>query len=146
MMKMSGRDRRSERHVFLFDSLLLACKLKQAKSPGGGAEYRLKEKISLASFVLKDREDSADLKHAFEMAANEQPNVRLTLSARNADEKQMWLGALFSLMYQKALEKLLDVRLKKEDLANPLRLPMPEMYPFAEADSPHNIVFEEGKG
>lgn len=43
------------------------------------------------------------------------------------------------------LERQLDEARSLEDKAHPLCLPLPELYPFAEADSGENIVFEEGE-
>ena len=42
------------------------------------------------------------------------------------------------------LDRLLDKTTEDEDRANPLRLPMPEMYVFAQPDGPQNLVLEDG--
>ena len=55
----SGR-KLTERHVFLFDGLIVLCKPNSRRSSVTGpvAEFRLKEKFQIRKIEIKDREDS----------------------------------------------------------------------------------------
>lgn len=57
-MKHMGR-RSMERHVFLFDSLIILCKqnVKRSSVTGPVAEFKLKEKYFLRKLEITDRED-----------------------------------------------------------------------------------------
>ncbi|KAB0384650.1 hypothetical protein FD755_006567, partial [Muntiacus reevesi] len=54
-------------------------------------------------------------------------------SAKSDEEKNSWMTALISLLYQRTLEKMFDQ----------MRLPSADVYRFAEPDSEENIIFEE---
>ncbi|XP_058846528.1 son of sevenless homolog 2-like [Acipenser ruthenus] len=135
-----------ERHLFLFDGLMISCKANHGQSSrlpgsGSGAEYRLKEKFVLRKARISDREDTAELRHSFEIAGREEGGV--VFWAKGAEEKGAWMAALVSLQYRGTLERMLDAVLLSEEEAQPLRLPSPELYRFAVQDSEENIVFEE---
>ncbi len=54
------------------------------------------------------------------------------------------MAALVTLQYRPTLDRMLDTVLHREEQAQPLRLPSPDVYRFAIQDSEENIVFEEG--
>lgn len=59
LSKQLGR-RWSERHVFLFDGLVILCKQNAKRTSGAGpfAEYKLKEKHLIRKVDIVDREDT----------------------------------------------------------------------------------------
>lgn len=149
-----------ERYNFLFDGLLVSCKAANQSSrlPGAGsnAEYRLKEKFVLRRARVQDRDDGGggggELRHAFELVSCGGGGREETLGgsccgavfcARSAEEKAGWMAALVTLQCRSTLERLLDTELRREERAQPLRLPPPHLYRFAVADSEENVVFEE---
>ncbi|CAM4725901.1 unnamed protein product [Leuciscus chuanchicus] len=134
-----------ERHNFLFDGLMISCKANQSsRLPGAGsaAEFRLKEKFVLRKYRIVDREDSSEFRHAFELVGREESSA--VFGARSAEEKSAWMAALVTLQYRPTLDRMLDTVLHREEQAQPLRLPSPDVYRFAIQDSEENIVFEEG--
>uniref|UniRef100_A0A3P8VD85 Son of sevenless homolog 2 (Drosophila) n=1 Tax=Cynoglossus semilaevis TaxID=244447 RepID=A0A3P8VD85_CYNSE len=133
-----------ERHNFLFDGLMISCKANQSSrlpGSGSGAEYRLKEKFVLRKIRIADREDSIELRHAFELVGKDENCA--VFCARTAEEKASWMAALMTLQYRSTLDRMLDTVLQHEEQAHPLRLPSPEVYRFAVQDSEENIVFED---
>uniref|UniRef100_A0A6Q2XR33 Son of sevenless homolog 2 (Drosophila) n=1 Tax=Esox lucius TaxID=8010 RepID=A0A6Q2XR33_ESOLU len=133
-----------ERHNFLFDGLMISCKANQSSrlpGSGSGAEFRLKEKFVLRKVRIVDREDSAELKNAFEFVGKDENCA--VFCARSAEEKGAWMAALVTLQYRSTLDRMLDTVLQHEEQAQPLRLPSPELYRFAVQDSEENIVFED---
>ncbi|XP_074642925.1 son of sevenless homolog 2-like [Tubulanus polymorphus] len=133
----------TERYVFLFDGLIILCKqnLRRSSVTGPVAEYRLKEKFFVRKIEIVDKEDSDEIKHAFEIQPREGGNVILV--AKNADEKNNWMAALVALHTRSSLERMLDGILQEEEKRQPLWTPSPENYYFAVEDSEDNIVFEE---
>lgn len=134
-----------ERHNFLFDGLMISCKANQSSrlpGAGSGAEFRLKEKFVLRKYRIVDREDSPEFRHAFELVGREESGA--VFSARSAEEKSAWMAALVTLQYRPTLDRMLDTVLHREEQAQPLRLPSPDVYRFAIQDFEENIVFEEG--
>lgn len=133
-----------ERHNFLFDGLMISCKANQSSrlpGSGSGAEYRLKEKFVLRKVRIVDREDSVELRHAFELIGKDENCA--VFCARTAEEKAAWMAALVTLQYRSTLDRMLDTVLQHEEQEHPLRLPSPEVYRFAVQDSEENIVFED---
>ncbi|XP_031703158.1 son of sevenless homolog 2 isoform X1 [Anarrhichthys ocellatus] len=133
-----------ERHNFLFDGLMISCKANQSSrlpGSGSGAEYRLKEKFVLRKIRIVDREDSVDLRHAFELIGKDENCA--VFCARTAEEKAAWMAGLVTLQYRSTLDRMLDTVLQHDEQAHPLRLPSPEVYRFAVQDSEENIVFED---
>uniref|UniRef100_A0A8C6U255 Son of sevenless homolog 2 (Drosophila) n=1 Tax=Neogobius melanostomus TaxID=47308 RepID=A0A8C6U255_9GOBI len=133
-----------DRHNFLFDGLMISCKANQSSrlpGSGSGAEYRLKEKFVLRKIRIVDREDTSELKHAFELVGKDENSC--VFCARTAEEKAAWMAALVTLQYRSTLDRMLDTVLQHEEQAHPLRLPSPEVYMFAVQDSEENIVFED---
>lgn len=157
--KVGAGKRLTERYAFLFDGLLLLCKPNSSGHHGhhghhrrssaasgrdGGKdappEYRLKEKFFIRKVEILDREDTDELKNAFEVAPRQQPHC--ILFTRTAEEKANWMAALVMLNTKSMLERTLDVILLDEERKHPLRLPPPSLYRFAEEDSEANLVLE----
>uniref|UniRef100_A0A8C5Q2C4 SOS Ras/Rho guanine nucleotide exchange factor 2 n=1 Tax=Leptobrachium leishanense TaxID=445787 RepID=A0A8C5Q2C4_9ANUR len=133
-----------ERHIFLFDGLMISCKTNhgQSRIPGySTAEYRLKEKFIMRKVHVNDKEDTCDCKHAFELLSKDENTI--VFAAKTAEEKNNWMAALISLQYRSTLERMLDSVLIREENEQPLRLPSPDAYRFVEQDSEENIVFED---
>lgn len=132
-----------ERHLFLFDGLMICCKLNHSQSRlpvASSAEYRLKERFFIRKVQINDKDDTTEYKHAFEIIREEGSVI---FAAKSAEEKSNWMAALISLQYRSALERILDATMMQEEKDEQLRLPSPELYRFAEPDSEENIVFEE---
>ncbi|KAJ6654006.1 hypothetical protein lerEdw1_007515 [Lerista edwardsae] len=133
-----------ERHIFLFDGLMISCKANhgQSRLPGySNAEYRLKEKIIMRKVRVADKDDTCEYKHAFELVSKDENSI--IFAARSAKEKNNWMAALISLQYRSTLDRMLDAVLLQEENEQPLRLPSPSAYRFAVEDSEENIVFED---
>nr|XP_033793063.1 son of sevenless homolog 1 isoform X2 [Geotrypetes seraphini] len=134
-----------ERHIFLFDGLMICCKSNhgQPRLPGAGnAEYRLKEKFFMRKVQINDKDDTNEYRHAFEIILKDENSV--VFAAKSAEEKNNWMAALISLQYRSTLERMLDTTMLQEEKEEKMRLPSPKLYRFAEPDSEENIVFEEG--
>ncbi|XP_060042870.1 son of sevenless homolog 1 isoform X3 [Erinaceus europaeus] len=132
-----------ERHIFLFDGLMICCKSNhgQPRLPGASnAEYRLKEKFFMRKVQINDKDDTSEYKHAFEIILKDESVI---FSAKSAEEKNNWMAALISLQYRSTLERMLDVTVLQEEKEEQMRLPSAEVYRFAEPDSEENILFEE---
>lgn len=155
--KVGAGKRPTERYAFLFDGLLLLCKPNSSghhhhghhrrSSAASGKdnkdcppEYRLKEKYFIRKVEILDREDTEELRNAFEVAPRQSPHC--VLFARTPEEKANWMAALVMLNTKSMLERTLDVILLDEERKHPLRLPPPSLYRFAEEDSESNLVLE----
>uniref|UniRef100_A0A8C6J6K3 Uncharacterized protein n=1 Tax=Melopsittacus undulatus TaxID=13146 RepID=A0A8C6J6K3_MELUD len=133
-----------ERHIFLFDGLMISCKTNhgQSRLPGySNAEYRLKEKIVMRKIQIIDKDDTSEYKHAFELVSKDENSI--LFAAKSAEEKSNWMAALISLQYRSTLDRMLDSVLLQEENEQPLRLPSPNVYRFVVEDSEDNIVFED---
>ena len=143
LQKYVGK-RPTDRYVFLFDGLIILTKqnLKRSSVTGPQGDYKLKEKFMFRRLdVIIDREDCADMKNAFELHVREHPAI--VLAAKTVDEKIVWMSHLISLQSRSMLERMLENKLSEEEKQQPLRLPDPSQYGFAQEDSDENIVFEE---
>ncbi|KAM8878172.1 son of sevenless homolog 1 [Spinachia spinachia] len=135
-----------ERHIFLFDGLMICCKSNHGppRLPGAGstAEYRLKEKFFMRKVQINDKDDKeGEYRHAFEIILKDGNSV--VFAAKSAEEKNGWMAALISLQYRSTLERMLDSAMMQEEKEEQMRLPAAEVYRFAEPDSEENVVFEE---
>ncbi|XP_028312427.1 son of sevenless homolog 1 isoform X2 [Gouania willdenowi] len=135
-----------ERHIFLFDGLMICCKSNHgpARLPGAGstAEYRLKEKFLLRKVQINDKDDKeGEYRYAFEIILKDGNSV--VFSAKSAEEKSGWMAALVSLQYRSTLERMLDSALMEEEKEEQVMLPSADIYRFSEPDSEENVVFED---
>ncbi|XP_016102601.1 son of sevenless homolog 1-like [Sinocyclocheilus grahami] len=134
-----------ERHIFLFDGLMICCKSNhgQPRLPGASAaEYRLKEKFFMRKVQINDKDDKeGEYRHAFEIILKDGNSV--VFAAKSAEEKNGWMAALISLQYRSTLERMLDTAMLQEEKEEQMRLPGAEVYRFAQPDSEENVVFEE---
>uniref|UniRef100_A0AAX7UVR5 Son of sevenless homolog 1 (Drosophila) n=1 Tax=Astatotilapia calliptera TaxID=8154 RepID=A0AAX7UVR5_ASTCA len=135
-----------ERHIFLFDGLMICCKSNHGppRLPGASstAEYRLKEKFFMRKVQINDKDDKeGEYRHAFEIILKDGNSV--VFAAKSAEEKNGWMAALISLQYRSTLERMLDTSMLQEEKEEQMRLPGAEVYRFAEPDSEENVVFEE---
>ncbi|XP_030627559.1 son of sevenless homolog 1 isoform X2 [Chanos chanos] len=134
-----------ERHIFLFDGLMICCKSNhgQPRLPGASAaEYRLKEKFFMRKVQINDKDDKeGEYRHAFEIILKDGNSV--VFAAKSAEEKNNWMAALISLQYRSTLERMLDSAMLQEEKEEQMRLPCADVYRFAEPDSEENVVFEE---
>ncbi|XP_041468105.1 son of sevenless homolog 2-like isoform X1 [Lytechinus variegatus] len=135
----------TERHIFLFDSMIVCCKVNTRRSVSSSSpEYRFKERYYLRKIKVVDKHDGDDVKNSFEIEVKDSPQT-IVFFAKSAEEKTSWMEALITLLHRSTLERMLDTILQQEEASQPLRLPSPEEYCFVEEDSPDNIVFEEGQ-
>lgn len=135
-----------ERHIFLFDGLMICCKSNHGppRLPGASstAEYRLKEKFFMRKVQINDKDDKeGEYRHAFEIILKDGNSV--VFAAKSAEEKNGWMAALISLQYRSTLERMLDSAMMQEEKEEQMRLPEAEVYRFTEPDSEENVVFEE---
>ncbi|KAK0054856.1 son of sevenless 2, partial [Biomphalaria pfeifferi] len=145
LTKVTGRRTNPERYCFLFDGLIILCKPTPRRTSGTGpvSEYKLKEKFLIRKVEVVDKEDSEDLKNAFEIHPRE--HMHLVLQAKTVEEKTNWMAALVSLQTRSMLERSLDSKLREEEKNNPLVLPQARLYEFAVEDSSQNIIFEDNQ-
>ncbi|ESN98069.1 hypothetical protein HELRODRAFT_84957, partial [Helobdella robusta] len=151
LQKVSGK-RVSDRYVFLLDGLVIltkriASQVRRSVTAAfsGSYEYKLKEKFMIRKIDVIDRDDTDELKNAFEIVSSQhKQQSTVVLIAKSLDEKINWLSVFFSLIYRSTLERWLDTKLKEEEKKQPLKMPTPDVYRlFAEEDSEDNILFED---
>ncbi|XP_025160647.1 protein son of sevenless isoform X2 [Harpegnathos saltator] len=153
LTKVAGNGRRiTERKALLFDGVLALCKQSGSKRvsvtvgavgvghPAHQGELRLKETLFMRKVSIIDREDTEEMKFAFEISPRDQPSV--ILIAKTVEEKNNWMADLVMLNTKSMLERTLDNILSDEELKHPLKLPPVHLYKFAEQDSDENIVLE----
>lgn len=146
LIKVSQK-RLTERRVFLFDGLMVLCKPTSSSRRQSSVhhashpECRLKERFFMRKVEIKDHEDTDEIKHAFEILPRQMPSV--VLCAKSLEEKNSWMADLVMLNNRSMLERVLDSILSRIEQQHPLKLPPPELYKFAEPDSPDNIILEQ---
>ncbi|GFR88033.1 son of sevenless [Elysia marginata] len=140
------RKTNAERYCFLFDGMILLCKLNPRRNSATGPipEYKLKEKFFIRKVEVVDTDDNNDVTNAFELHPREQ-NMYITLQAKTMEDKANWMAALISLQTRSMLERSLDSKLREEEKNHPLVPPPADEYVFAVEDSDENIIFEENQ-
>ncbi|XP_071962114.1 son of sevenless homolog 1-like isoform X2 [Antedon mediterranea] len=137
--------RMTERHVYLFDAMMVCVKLNTRRSvTSTPAEYRFKECYVIRKINVVDKEDTEDVKNCFQIVSRDQ-SPPVMFFAKTAEEKSNWMEALTTLSYRGTLDRMLDAILAEEEKNQPLRLPSVDQYRFAHKDTKFNIVFEEGQ-
>ncbi|KAJ1348700.1 hypothetical protein KIN20_004057 [Parelaphostrongylus tenuis] len=128
---------KTERHIFLFDHLLVLCKKHKT--------YKFKERISVNLMDIVDIKDSDVLRHSFRLESREKPYITrtFTMICKSAEEKMDWMSALVTVNTKSILDRVLDGYEKEEAKRIPLIIPGPDQYRFAEPDSEENISFED---
>ncbi|XP_065218194.1 protein son of sevenless-like [Planococcus citri] len=147
LMVQSGGKRAAERRATLFDGILVLCKRKRSApissqvGPGGvPIDYKLKDIIFIRKVEIKDRDDTDEVKNAFEIVPRDQ--LPFTFLAKSYEEKCQWMSDLVMLNIRCMLDRSLNSVLDDIERKNPLQMPPVEVYRFAEPDSSNNIVFE----
>ncbi|KJH49616.1 RasGEF domain protein [Dictyocaulus viviparus] len=128
---------KTERHIFLFDHLLVFCKKHKT--------YKFKERITVNLMDIVDIKDNDVLRHSFRLESREKPYTTrtFTMICRSAEEKMDWMSALVTVNTKSILDRVLDGYEKEEAKRIPLIIPGPDQYRFAEPDSEENISFED---
>ncbi|XP_070181903.1 son of sevenless homolog 1-like isoform X2 [Littorina saxatilis] len=142
LAKQVGAKKWSERHVFLFDGLIILCKQnansKRTSGTGPFAEYKLKEKHLIRKVEIVDHQ-----KNAFEIVPKDHMQGIGLSTKSSSEEKCNWMAALITLQTRSMLERILDGKLREEEKSHPLLMPPSDRYRFAVQDSDENIMFEE---
>ncbi|KAI6189830.1 Son of sevenless-like protein 1 [Aphelenchoides bicaudatus] len=131
----------TERHIFLFDHLLVICKTVKSSK---GVTYKYKDQFDIRKIDIFDLEDDEDVKNAFKVRSGQKENERqVTLFCHNLDEKIEWLTSLSHMQTAGILHRMRDAYLKEEERRIPLMIPTPSEYRFAMPDTDENVVFED---
>lgn len=139
-------ENKSERYCYLFDGLLLCCKILANAGNANQFEFKKKEIFYIRNIEVCDSD--TDVK-SFELVHNikgHDQKETLIFFAKSKEEKHTWISNLLLLSQRPILERTLDSILSEEERRIPLRLPDPAVYRFAEQDSPANIVFDSSTG
>lgn len=147
LSKLGPGKRNAERKVYLFDGLMVLCKPNTKRQTTLTTniqfyEYRLKEKFLMRRVEINDRDDSDDVKNAFEISERiaQQPII---LVAKNRQHKNEWMADLIMVNTKSMLDRILDSILLDIEKKHPLRMPSTSIYKFAEPDSQDNIILED---
>uniref|UniRef100_A0A1L8DMM0 Putative guanine-nucleotide releasing factor n=1 Tax=Nyssomyia neivai TaxID=330878 RepID=A0A1L8DMM0_9DIPT len=146
LAKFGSGKRITERKVYLFDGLFVLCKAntrRQTVSVGATQSYdfRMKERFFMRKVEVIDRQDTDEVKHAFEISPRVQQAV--VLMAKSTQHKNDWMADLIMVNTKPMLDRILDSILLDIEKKHPLKLPSQDIYKFAVPDSPNNIVLEE---
>lgn len=91
---MRGRGA-AERHVFLFDNLMVLCKtVKQSK----GSVYKYKEQFDIRKADIFDVPDEEEVRNAFKLrSAGKGERKEVTLFCHTPEEKGDWMTSLIEM-------------------------------------------------
>ncbi|KIH50874.1 PH domain protein [Ancylostoma duodenale] len=91
---------KTERHLFLFDHLLVLCKKHKM--------YKFKERITVNLMDIVDMEDSEVLRHSFRLESREKPDTTrtFTMICKTAEEKMDWMSALVTVNTKRLVFKV----------------------------------------
>ncbi|CAG0884965.1 unnamed protein product [Cyprideis torosa] len=159
LRKVGKRAPEKERYAFLFDRVLVLCKVNTRRMSVTGVS-QIREKFFLRLVDMNDLEDTPDLKNAFEITPRSQdalePSgrpigdsksvevpVRTILLCKSPEEKSEWMAHLIMLIHGSYFNRILESIMAEEASAHPLQLPPVEKYRFAQPDTPDNIVPED---
>ncbi|MFH4981408.1 hypothetical protein AB6A40_008117 [Gnathostoma spinigerum] len=136
----------TDRHVFLFDHLLLLVKAYRnlkAEKP----IYKFKAKIPIRKAVIHDLRDTDELQHAFSIEIRSPDSHGIlssyTLFCKSLEDKDSWMTAVVTIQTRSLLDRVLDGWIKEEQKRTPLILPGIDLYRFNMPDNENNIVFED---
>ncbi|CAG9131897.1 unnamed protein product [Plutella xylostella] len=114
---------------------------KEPEKPEKNIQLKMKEKLHIRKLDVVDRQDTDDAKHLVELVPR--VGAPVLLACASAVDKRDWMCDLIMLNTKPMLDRALDSILLDLEKKHPLRLPSPEVYRFAEPDSPANMVLEE---
>ena len=147
-MKHIGENK-NERYCFLFDGILICCRILNTNIGGGSTNnYDFKKKDHYFIRNLEVCDSDLDSK-SFELvnnSKNHETKEVLIFLAKSKEEKDVWISNLLLLTQKPILERTLDSILSEEKRRIPLKLPDPKQYRFAEKDSEFNIIFDASTG
>uniref|UniRef100_F1KUD9 Son of sevenless 2 n=1 Tax=Ascaris suum TaxID=6253 RepID=F1KUD9_ASCSU len=137
----------TDRHVFLFDHLLVLTKVHRS-SRSEKPIYKFKGKVLIRKSDIFDLSDTEELQNAFKIesrSAGRDGTVTSSwiLFCKSAEEKTSWMSDLVMIQTKSLLDRMLDSSLKEEEKRIPLIIPGPDQYRFADVDCDENIVFED---
>uniref|UniRef100_A0A0N5AE61 PH domain-containing protein n=1 Tax=Syphacia muris TaxID=451379 RepID=A0A0N5AE61_9BILA len=134
----------TDRHVFLFDQLLVLCKVHKS-TKADKRIYKFKGSITLRKTEIFDLDDTEELQHAFriQLRTSSESFENWTFLCRTGEEKTSWLTDLVTIQTASILSRMLNSFQEEEKKRYPLILPNPKQYRFAEPDTDDNIVFED---
>ncbi|VDK53731.1 unnamed protein product [Anisakis simplex] len=137
----------TDRHVFLFDHLLVLTKIHRSSKPEKPL-YKFKGKVLIRKTDIFDLNDTEELQNAFRIesrSAGREGSVTTSwvLYCKSADEKTSWMSDLVMIQTKSLLDRMLDSSLKEEEKRIPLIVPGPDQYRFSDVDCDENIVFED---
>ncbi|VDD93490.1 unnamed protein product [Enterobius vermicularis] len=134
----------TDRHVFLFDQLLVFCKFHRSARPDKPL-YKFKGSVMIRKTEIFDVDDTEEFQNAFriQIRHSQDSMEAWTLLCRTSEEKTSWLTDLVTIQTKSILNRMLSSSQEEERKRYPLILPSLKQYRFAEPDTDDNIVFED---
>ncbi|KHN81845.1 Son of sevenless -like protein 1 [Toxocara canis] len=137
----------TDRHLFLFDHLLVLTKIHRSSKPEKPL-YKYKGKVLIRKTDIFDLSDTEELQNAFKIESRSSGRDGAVTSSwilfcKSAEEKTSWMSDLVMIQTKSLLDRMLDSSLKEEEKRIPLIIPGPDQYRFVDVDCDENIVFED---